>query len=172
MLQASGPAGGRRRRPWEGSTIFFDHVLAVSELYVRSKEAERADELELLQFDAEPACWRYWTDASGARLVLKPDAFVVTAIGELVFPTFVEVDLSTESRTVIRRKAETYAAYWRSGVEQAATDVFPRVTWLVPNEHRLEQVVDALGRLPADTWRLFQVATHEQATAHLVGEPP
>ena len=173
LVGTTGPSGGRRRRrPWEGSTMFFDHMLAVSEIYVRLREAERLGQLELLQFDAEPAAWRRWNDETGSQLILKPDAFVFTAKADLAFPTFVEVDRATESRTVIRRKAETYVAYWLTGIEQAKGEVFPRVCWVVPNEHRLEQIVDALGRLSPDAWQLFQVTELEHATDHLVGEPP
>jgi len=51
------------------------HLLAVSELYVQLREAARSNVLELLDFDAEPTCWRGSRD--GPRLVtLKPDAFV------------------------------------------------------------------------------------------------
>jgi hypothetical protein len=173
LLDGRGPAGGvRRRRPWEASTPFFDHVLAVSELYVRLREAERGDQFELLQFDAEPSCWRYWPDPSGSRSVVKPDAFVLTATGELVYPTLVEVDRATESRPIIRRKGEAYIAYWQSGVEQTRHAVFPRVCWLVPDDHRREQVVDGLSRLEPEGWRLFHVVAFGDAISALATRPP
>ncbi|MCO5316467.1 MAG: replication-relaxation family protein [Solirubrobacterales bacterium] len=50
---------------------------------------------------------------------------------------FVEVDLSTERRGALETKLAVYLAYFRSGKEQAVTDVFPsRVIWLVPDRAR------------------------------------
>jgi len=173
LLDRRGPAGGvRRRQPWEASTPFFDHILAVSEFYVRSREAEHRAAFDLLEFDAEPTCWRHWTDTSGSRLVLKPDAFVVAARKDLIYSTFIEVDLATESRTVIRRKGEAYVAYWQNGTEQVTRHVFPRVVWLVPDEHRRALVADGLSRADPEGWRLFQVAVFDHGLEQLVTEPP
>jgi hypothetical protein len=153
-----GPAGGRRlRRPWEPSRYFVDHILAVSELYVQLRELERAGRFELLRFDAEPACWRTWTGLSGERLVLKPDAYLMIATRDFEYASFVEVNRSTESLNVIRRKAQTYVTYYQSGAEQHAHGVFPRVVWLPDIEQRREHLVDGLARLDAEHWRLFSV---------------
>lgn len=170
LVSGRGPAGGRRlRRPWEPSSLFTDHVLAVSELYVRLREAEEQGELDLLGFDAEPAGWRWWLGPGGERLVLKPDAVVALAAGDYEYRSFVELDRSTESRTVILRKAEAYVRYWREGSEQQRLGLFPRVVWLVPDERRKVQLVDALSRLAPDTGQLFQVALHEAAVPALSG---
>ena len=42
----------------EPGLAFVRHTLAVTELYVRLREAERAGTLELLEFEPEPECWR------------------------------------------------------------------------------------------------------------------
>jgi hypothetical protein len=153
-----GPAGGRRlRRPWEPSRYFVDHILAVSELYVSLRELERAGRFELLRFDGEPACWRTWTGLSAERLVLKPDAYVVLARGDFEYASFVEVNRSTESLSVIRRKAQTYVTYYQAGVEQQLRGLFPRVVWLPDTEPRRERLVDGLARLDPMRWRLFSV---------------
>jgi hypothetical protein len=153
-----GPAGGRRlRRPWEASRYFVDHILAVSELYVQLRELERAGRFELLRFDGEPSCWRTWTGHGGERLVLKPDAYVVLARRDFEFASFIEVNRSTESLNVIRRKAQTYVTYFQAGVEQHAHGLFPRVVWLPDTEQRRERLIDGLARLDSEHWRLFGV---------------
>ena len=172
LVSGVGPAGGRRlRKPWESSWRFTHHVLAVSELYVQLREAERAGALELHEFDAEPAGWRFWTGLHGERLILKPDAFVVLSVGDIEHRSFVELDRATESLTVIRKKAASYIAYYDAGSEQQRFGIFPRVLFVVPDEKRKEQVVDVLAKLDALYWRLFQVVTIEQAVWALIGSP-
>ena len=157
-METRGPAGGARlRRPWEPSRLFAEHVLAASELYVQLREAERRVELELLNFQAEPAAWRHWSGPGGETKVLKPDGFVHLALGEYEHACFVEIDRATESLSVIARKARVYVDYWQTGIEQRSLGLFPRVVWLTTTAKRAEQLVDALGRLDAETWQLFQV---------------
>jgi hypothetical protein len=167
LISGMGPAGGRRlRKPWEPSSAFTDHVLAVSDLYVHLRELERTTAtVELLDFTAEPACWRWWWGVSGERLVCKPDAVVVLGLGELERHLFVELDRSTESLSVIRRKAETYVAHYLSGTEQQHRGLYPRVCFVVPDAKRAEQITEVLRRLDADYWQLFQVITSEETEA-------
>ena len=109
---------------------------------------------------------------SGERLVLKPDAVVSVAGGDYEYRSFVELDRATESRTVIRRKALAYVAYWHSGAEQEASGLFPKVVWLAPDERRKGQLVEALASLDPDSWQLFQVVRAEEAVPGLLGRPP
>ena len=137
-VYALGPAGVRMVAYWAGEGLprsrgahepgaaWTAHTLAVSELYVRLREAERAGRVELLAFDAEPACWRRYTRLGGAAGVLKPDAYVRLGIGEYEDSFLVEVDLGTEHRGQLTRQHHAYGEYFRSGVEQAKTGVFPR----------------------------------------------
>ena len=62
----------------EPGVRFHRHTLAITELYVHSVEADRANRIELVRFDGEPGSWR----ATAAAGVLKPDAFVIIATGE------------------------------------------------------------------------------------------
>jgi len=164
LVDADGPAGGERRRsPWEPSTNFMAHVLAVSEVYVQLREAERRRELELLAFDAEPRSWRW--DSVSRSPVVKPDAFVAVGIGRYEERRFLEVDLGTESRPVLKRKAKAYVDYWDSGVEQHEHGVFPRVLFVTDSEQRKEVIVTVLGDLPAEAWTLFQVGEITQTLA-------
>jgi hypothetical protein len=147
-----------RRRVWETSPSHTDHLLAVADVYIAATEAERRGEVELLEFQAEPPCWRRFAGVGGQAITLKPDAFVRIGIGDVEVSAFVEVDLATESTPTLLRKSQVYIQYWRSGVEQHQHDVFPRVLWATPAARRVAQIEQTLRRLPADARPLFQVA--------------
>lgn len=138
---------------------YVRHRLAVSELYVSLHEAEREGLLELLAFQAEPDCWRPMTDSLGGQTLLKPDAFARVGIGAYEDQYFIEVDLSTESRSVIARKLKTYVSYWNSGIEQQASGVFPRVVLITNSEERKGSLVEVCEHMPAETWQLFTITT-------------
>ncbi len=181
-VYALGPAGRRLVAYWAGEGLprsrgahepaapWTAHTLAVSELYVRLKEAERAGRVELLDFDAEPACWRTFTRLGGAPGVLKPDAYVRLGVGEFEDSFFVEVDLGSERRGQLTRQHQAYREYFRSGVEQAKTGVFPSVLWLVPDARRLALLMDIQRGLPAQARRLFTAASSDRALEVLCGE--
>jgi hypothetical protein len=168
LLDLSGPAGGRRRRPAEPSIAFQDHVLAIAELCVRLHEEARRGTYELARFVAEPSCWRTYAGIGGDRQVLKPDAFVQITDAEFETLSFVEVDRGTEGRTAIRRKGEVYLAYALTGSEQAHSGVFPRVVFLVPDEPRADMVRRALTPVRRSD-ELFVVGLERDASALLSG---
>jgi hypothetical protein len=157
-----------RRRP-EPSARYVDHRLAVSEVYVKLFQAERGGGLDVLSFAAEPDCWRPYIDRFGGQTTLKPDAYVHLGVGAFEERAFVEVDLGTESRSVITAKARAYWDYFRSGAEQAAHGIFPRVTFLTNDEARRGSVAEACARLPAEAWQLFAVVQLDQAVDLLSG---
>lgn len=167
VLATDGPCGGRRRRVWETSPAFQDHVLGVAEVYVRLVEAHRQDSAELLTYDAEPSCWRTFPGIGGQAVTLKPDAFVRLGVGEFEHSAFLEVDRGTESGPTITRKLGVYIAYWRSGIEQAHSEVFPRVLWLANGERSARRITAALTQLPGETRHLFQVTFLDNAAAIL-----
>ncbi len=180
-VYALGPAGVRMVAYWAGDGLprsrgahepgaaWTAHTLAVSELYVRLREAERAGRVELLAFDAEPDCWRRYTGLGGAAGVLKPDAYVRLGLGEYEDSFLVEVDLGTERRGQLTRQHHAYSEYFRAGVEQAKTGVFPSVLWIVPDARRVALLTDIQRGLPAQARRLFTVATNERVLTVLCG---
>jgi hypothetical protein len=129
---------------------------------MRLCEAQRAGRVELLAFDAEPACWRRYTRLGGVAGVLKPDAFVRLGLGEFEDAIFVEVDLGTERRGQLLRQHKAYREYFRAGVEQARTGIFPGVLWIVPGTRRIALFEDIHRKLPEQTRRLFTIATSER----------
>ena len=141
------------RRPHTPGHTFLDHSVAVTEVFVRATEASRIDNLQIIDFQTEPSCWRQW----GAGVV-KPDAYLATLTPNFEDHWFIEIDRATESTTTIARKASAYERYHRTGIEQDRTGLFPRVLWIVPNDRRKEQLVDAFGIRPAEKWHLHQIA--------------
>ena len=149
----------RRRRPRTPGSAFVAHAVAVTECYVRLRQLEMAASIELVHFRAEPTCWRNFTGPGGGRITLKPDAYAVIHIGEYEDRWFIEVDRATEHPGRLKRKAELYVRYWHSGREQITESVFPKVLWVVPDDGRKSQLIDALWALSAEHWHLFQVCT-------------
>ena len=134
---------GTRLRTYEPGLAFVDHQLAVTRLVVDLIGASRRGQLELLGVQGEPVCWRNLP--SVGRAILRPDLFLVIGVGELEYRWFVEIDRATHHTPSLLRKARLYESYYRSGVEQAKHDVFPRVIWVTPNEARAEAVERVLS---------------------------
>ena len=157
------------RRPYPVSRTFLDHALAVTEWFVRLMESSHHGGPDLLEFRAEPRSWRTFTSYAHGQETLKPDAFVLLVTGEWEDRWFLEVDRGTEHPPALRRALDRYVRYWRSGQEQAASEVFPQVLWIVPDAKRHAVLVDVIGRLPAEAWPLFRVATEDTALGVLTG---
>jgi hypothetical protein len=156
----------RARSADEPTATFARHVLAISECYVCLTEADRRGVVGLLEFESEPACWHGYSGAGGARQWVKPDALVRLADGEFESRSWLEVDLGTEGRGALTRKAQAYLACYRSGT---TGDGFPKVVWLVTNARRAELLIGICGSLPANAWKLFAVTTPERLLAVLAG---
>jgi len=181
-VYALGPAGRRIVAHWAGeglprsraesepSVAWTAHRLAVSDLYVRLRQAECDGQVELLTFDAEPVAWRHYTRLGGAPGVLKPDAFVRLGVSEYEDSFFVEVDLGSERRGQLVRQHRAYGEYFRSGVEQSNTGVFPAVVWIVPDAKRAVLFEDIARGLPEQLRALFTLATTANALDVFVGE--
>ena len=157
------------RRPWTPGISFLQHRLAITELYVWLVEAERTGMGELLDFVAEPDCWRSFSGPGGGRVVLKPDAFVRVAAEGYEYVWFVEVDRGAESRPTLKAKCQRYIAYWLSGREDTRNAVFPAVIWLVPNGRRADALAEVLDQLPPDSRVLFRIGLFDQAVGILHG---
>jgi hypothetical protein len=155
--------GGPRRRPREPVAHSVVHTLAISEIVVALTEASRLGQLEILQLQTEPTCWRYRLNSYGSKEVLKPDLFVSVGVGDFEHRWFVEVDLGNQSTPSLLRKCDAYERYYRAGSEQAEHKVFPRVIWLLPDNERAERLAKAIADNGRLTHALFQVAMAEGA---------
>lgn len=147
----------RARTVYEPGVSFVDHSVACSELYLRLVEAERTGSVEVLEHQAEPDSWRTFLGAIGARLSLRPDAFVALGVGEFEQRSFVEIDRGTEGSSALRRKLSSYLDYWRSGAEQQAHEVFPRVVWQVGSDKRADVLRALIDELSESSRLLFSV---------------
>lgn len=157
----------RSRRPHEPGEPFAAHRLACSQLFVDLHVAEADDQLKLNRYFGEPECWRKRIGPFGQPLTLKPDAYVEVMVGERRLHWFAEVDLATESLTVIARKGRAYLDHYRSGAE---TNVMPRVLWLAPNMKRRDQLERTLLGLDDPSMQLHVVATTQQAIQTMKGD--
>lgn len=160
----------RARAAHEPGVSFLAHSVACSELLIRLTEADRAGGLELIEHQAEPACWRSFPAPLGGLRDLRPDAFVHLGVGEWEQLAFVEVDRGSEGSTALTRKLDVYTAYWRSGSEQHQHGLFPKVVWLTPTERRTAQLRRLVATLPSDGQAIFAVTEFDQAIDELRGE--
>jgi len=148
------------RRPWTPGLPFLAHTLAVAELYVQLREAERAGQLELTDFRAEPAAW-HRTASLGT---LKPDAYVQIASPRTEDVWWLEVDLATESRTTLRRKLSLYLLAHQTGTSGPGPDgLLPRVLVTVPTDRRLEVVREVIAELGPPARKLLFACLHAEA---------
>ena len=166
-INAATPLGHRvlgtaaRRRWREPSAGFVDHTLAIAELGSMALRLSLNAGHELLAFEPEPEAWRHFHDGLSQQ-VLKPDLALRIADEHIERSWFVEVDLGTESRSVIERKCGVYTKYWRTGIEQAKRDVFPRVLWVAPDSARAKSIASTFTRRGIES-RLFDTATADHA---------
>jgi hypothetical protein len=169
-----GTVGGRllhgtRHQSVEPSPLFLSHTLAIGDAHVELRRADRDGRLQLRTVQIEPECWRRFVGPGGARELVRPDLFVVTAAGAYEDCWFLEIDRGTESPAAISRKCRGYQAYWRTGREQETQRTFPLVVWVVPSEQRatrLERVIAGTRNLKRE---LFRVTTDAHMIELLAG---
>jgi Replication-relaxation len=167
LLQQS--ASHRRvRRAYAPGERYLAHALAVGQLYVDLIRATRWGLAELLAFDPEPTCWRRYSSPYGARLTLKPDAYVRLGVGDYELSWFIETDMASEAPVTLLGKARRYIDYWHTGTEQTARDIFPHVAWIAPHAARAEVIAEALAGLPHP--ELFATTTAHEAVSLLTTE--
>ncbi|WP_067461952.1 replication-relaxation family protein [Actinomadura macra] len=167
VLDVDGIYGARRRTVWTTKPAFQDHVLTVAELFAQLVERTRDGVADLLSFDGEPAAWRWFTGPHGAPAILKPDAYTRLGIGDIERSAFIEMDMGTERAPTLTRKLQAFVDYWRSGIEQQATGVFPLVLWLVPDDTRKKKLTEVITQMTHESHKLFLVALHGDGAALL-----
>ena len=123
LLKSLGGAGPA----WQPSAAFAAHTLGIVDIYVDLVDQERAGRIELIGFTPEPEAWRTFTWQMKS-VTLKPDASAIVNVDGVEHCHFIELDLGTESMTIIENKISRYLDYYRSGPDLA---VFPQVLFLV-----------------------------------------
>lgn len=155
-------AGGIRIRQREPGLLFLDHSLAVADAHLDLVCADREGELEVVEVQCEPACWRPFTGLGGGRLVLQPDLYVVSgdpADPDFVNKWFIEIDRGTENPARLLAKCRHYEAYRRTGTEQQTCGSFPLVVWVLHSEQRMAQLLAAIERDADVDTSLYRVTT-------------
>jgi len=167
LLTIRGVTGAQAELP---GTLHLSHTLATTELAVRLAEAERSGDLEVIEVQQEPVCWRSFPGLGGVTRVLKPDLFIRLGAGALEDRWMVEVDLGSESGRTLGRKAAVYREHYRSGREQHDHGVYPRLLWTAPDSERAVQIEGVLDAQLAEVRRLCSVRTFEDAVPFLATE--
>jgi hypothetical protein len=168
LLRDDEPDAPRARRR-EPSLRFLEHRMLVADVAGALTVQAHAGSFDLIRIDPEPKSWRTYSGLHGARDVLKPNLFAITASGEYEDHWFIEVDRGTESLPTLLKQCSQYETYRRSGREQAASGVFPRVLWLVPDEHRRERLRGGIGHDRALDAGLFRVHTFAELLPVITG---
>jgi hypothetical protein len=158
------------RRPQTPGRPMWAHALGGAEVYARLAEHVRTSG-QSFGWQGEPQCWRTFGGAVGQSIKLKPDAFVTVAAPDFVDLAFVEIDMGSQSRTVIRAKLDAYRRYAATGAEQQTHHVFPLLVFVTTSPDRHALLVDLIGELPTDVWRLFAVGLPDDAVRLLTGGP-
>ena len=154
------------RRFFEPSPYFLSHTLAVAEVSIQLQEICGKEKMELPSIQLEPECWRAYSE-HGTQVALKPDLYAVTVSGEFEDRWFFEVDLDTESPAKIIEKCQKYHRYYRSGLEQKESGVFPLTVWIVPGETRKQHLLAHIRAAFEKQPRLFAVITDSELE-HLI----
>ena len=180
-IWALGPVGDRirqldsgdgiRHRFAEPSTTFLEHTLAVADTHLQLITANRAGQLELLQVQTEPGCWRTYTSRAGVAVSVRPDLFAITGVGEFEACWFLEVDRATESIPHVLKTAKAYQTYRDTGIEQHRNGTFAKVVWIVPTGARADKLRTGLAQSRNLDPELFAVVQPDGLVALLGAEP-
>jgi hypothetical protein len=163
--------GAVRQRPHLISTTFLEHLLAIAETRVLAQETVASIYGAQLSTQAEPNCWRTYLGPHGEQLTLRPDLQVVVTTAEFRDSYFLEIDRATKNPARVIAKCWQYVRYRRAGTEQELAGVFPAVLWIVPTEHRRNQLRRhiAEAELPPG---MFHVLTLDQLPTVIRDGPP
>jgi len=120
--------------------MFLEHTLAVNEIYVRLKEAEKDQECKLLEWVSEREFQGYfWKDIGKIR----PDAYFKLEVcdptlGEpITYDYFVEVDLGTMRLKSFAAKIQKYVELFLSEEYRSWFTFYPTILIVSSTEQRL-----------------------------------
>lgn len=163
----------RGYRTHEPSPRFLGHTLAVADDHLALRSLLILPDVEAVDVQVEPACWRRYLGQGGESRWLQPDLAAVITSRQFEDRYFVETDCGTESLTTLLNKCRQYETYRHSGIEQASHDVFPIVLWIMHGPRAVERrdrLSSALARSGHFTSELYRVVLPEQVPDLLAGE--
>lgn len=165
LLDGDGP----RRRFKEPSVTFVNHTLAISQVVVDLIDRHHTNKIEILRLEPEPRCWRRYLNTAGGQVV-RPDLFVALGVGEFEHHFFVEIDLGTETMGRRITKSGQYQGYYRSGTEQTAHELFPKVLWCMPHQALADELRQRIRRTRNLTDEIFAITYRERLLSVLAGD--
>ena len=151
------------------STTFLAHTLAVAQVGIDLTTATGRNQIERVAIETEPECWRSYQRGLGGMETLKPDLYAEIITSEFEDRWFIEVDRATESLTAIRTKCNAYLDYYRTGIEQQRSHVFPQVLWSVPTDKRASQIEGVISRMTNVPDGLFTVTIDSRTVEKILG---
>lgn len=151
------------------STTFLAHTIAVAQVGIDLTTAAGRDGIERVTIETEPNCWRSYQRGLGGVETLKPDLHAEIFTSEFEDRWFVEVDRATESLAAIRTKCQNYLDYYRTGIEQERSHLFPRVVWSVPSDKRARQIQEVISRMKGVPDGLFGVTIDSRTVERILG---
>ena len=178
------PAGVRLIRPERSgyrthmpTLRYLHHCLAIADVHLSIRDTTATTASSTCEVQIEPAAWRRFTGLGGESQWLKPDMAATLSghdtDGAYEDGWFIEVDCGTESIPTLLRKCEQYEAYLKTGIEQAASGVFPLVLWTFFGdraEKRNEALRRSISRSSRFTSPLYRYATPDTLRAVLGGQ--
>jgi len=168
LVHLHDPEFTMRKRGFEPSLNFLKHTLAVAETYIQLSEICKRNQLELVETEMEPECWRSYTGEDGKPATMKPDMFAKTLNNSYEDNWLIEVDLGTESPNKVMDKCRRYIYYCKTGIEQGKHGVFPLVVWLVHSvsrKNKLQQYLAECLEIPEASKAIFTVIMPEDFEA-------
>lgn len=129
-----GSSGYIYQKPGSDRETPIQHALALAELYVRLREAERLDLCEIGD--------DFYAEAEGYYKIgntdLRPDAYMIIRLDSGTYHWNIEVDRNTEHRAKDRVRLAAYRQAFEDWTEADGT--FPRGLYVVPNPRRLHTI--------------------------------
>lgn len=132
------------------------HSLAIADVFVALRQAERDDWLEVEYFETEPDTW-VMVDGD----LLKPDMYVIVKMARGRLPIWLEIDLGTERARHIKEKLNRYA-HAEERLNGDVWPVMPLVLFLTPDDARTREIRHIVGLTPEGKRGLFKVTETER----------
>lgn len=136
---------------WYGRALSY-HSLAIGDVAVRLRQAERAGSIRVASQVTEPDCWLMVQGVD-----LRPDMYLELERPETgaTLLVFVEVDMGTEPARRITEKLERYvSAYQRATA--ADLPYLPRIVFVCDKEPRRAEIARLIAKLPETEARRFR----------------
>lgn len=139
------------------ATVINYHSLAIADVFVQLKDAERDRQAKLFNYATEPD-----THIELGGVLLKPDLYIDIGIRATNQrrAVWIEVDLGTERQKQVLEQATAYKLAYQSRSEYPL-DVYPTVVFLASSAERAAEIEYWLKRA-GDPDGLFTVGTLDQ----------